>query len=287
MAVPTQTDISSLIEHYDALFFDSFGVLVDGVDALPGAIDLVKRMNAENVNYFVVTNDASASLASRFETFARLGLNIPVEQIINSGALLTEYFDDNNLQGRATLVLGTQDSKDYAIAAGGRLVEPNDPDNEPDVVIVGDNRPFDWEPMLELLLSLLTRRFAQGKPLRLVLPNPDFIYPNGPGVFGFGAAAFVDLLEQALVRLHGPHEALVASKLGKPYSPIFNEAVRRAGTSNAVMIGDQLETDIRGANNAGIDSAVVTTGINRRTEPEEFEEVTDELTPRYILASLL
>jgi len=287
LAVPTHTNVSSLIERYDALFFDSFGVLVDGVDALPGAIDLVDRMNADGVNYFVVTNDASASLASRFETFARLGLNIPVEQIINSGSLLTEYFNDNNLQGRPTLVLGTQDSKDFAIAAGGRLVEPNDPNNEPDVVIVGDNRPFDWEPMLELLLSLLIRRFTEGNPVRLVLPNPDFIYPNGPGVYGFGAAAFVDLLDQALVRLHGPHESLIASKLGKPYPPIFNEAVRRAGTSDALMIGDQLETDIRGANSAGIDSAVVTTGISRRTAPEEFEEVADELTPRYILASLI
>jgi ribonucleotide monophosphatase NagD (HAD superfamily) len=54
-----------------------------------------------------------------------------------------------------------------------------------------------------------------------------------------------------------------------------------------VMIGDQLETDISGANKAGIDSAVVTTGISRRTKPEEFEEVAAELTPRYILASLV
>jgi len=269
------------------LFFDSFGVLVDGVDALPGAVELIDSMNAGDVNYFVVTNDASASLASRFKTFAKLGLNIPVERIINSGSMLTEYFDNNNLQGIPTLVLGTQDAKDYAIAAGGRIVEPNDAESEPDVVVVGDNRPFDWEPMLALLLSLLSRRFTDGNPVRLVLPNPDFIYPNGPGLFGFGAAAFVDLLEQALVRLHGPHEALVATKLGKPYSPIFDEAIRRSGASNAVMIGDQLETDIRGAIVAGIDSAVVTTGINRRSTPEEFEDVADELTPRYILASLV
>jgi ribonucleotide monophosphatase NagD (HAD superfamily) len=75
--------------------------------------------------------------------------------------------------------------------------------------------------------------------------------------------------------------------LGKPYSPIFEEAIRRAGTSNAVMIGDQLETDILGANTAGIDSAVVSTGINRRKSPGDFEELAEELTPRYILASLV
>ncbi len=88
-------------------------------------------------------------------------------------------------------------------------------------------------------------------------------------------------------RLHGSHEALIAAKLGKPYSPIFAAAVQRAGTENVIMIGDQLETDILGANNESIDSAVVTTGINRRSSPEQFEDVADELSPRYILASLV
>ena len=287
MVLPTQTDISSLIKRYDALFFDSFGVLVDGVDAIPGTVKLINRMNEADVNYFVVTNDASVSLVKRVAKLKSQGFEIPIERIINSGSLIAGYVEAHYLQGKPTLVLGTQDSKDYAIEAGVRLAEPNDPENEPDAVIVGDNRPYDWEPMLELLLGLLSRRFVQHNPVRLVLPNPDFIFPNGPGAFGFGAAAFVDLLEQALVRLHGTHDELIASKLGKPYSPIFKEAIRRAGTSNAVMIGDQLETDILGANTAGIDSAVVTTGINRRKSPEDFEELAEELTPRYILASLV
>ena len=278
--------MSSLIEQYDALFFDSFGVLIDGINALPGAVALVDRMNAESVNYFVVTNDASVSLESRVKTFTAKGFSIPVDRIINSGSLIAGYYEKHNLQGSSTLVLGTQDAKDYAIAAGAKLVEL-DGDIEPDVIVLGHSGPHDWETNLEKLLALFSRRFQQHNPVRLVLPNPDFIYPNGPGNFGFGAAAFVDLLEQALVRLHGSHDTLVASKLGKPYSPIFTAAVVRASTNHAVMIGDQLETDIAGANNVGIDSAVVTTGINRRSTPDEFKDVDDELTPRYILASLV
>jgi HAD superfamily hydrolase (TIGR01450 family) len=283
---PTQTNVSSLIERYDALFFDSFGVLVDGVDALPGAVDLVNRMNAEGVNYFVVTNDASASLSARVKTFTRQGLNVPIERIVNSGGLIAGYFEQNDLIGAPTLVLGTQDAKEYTTAGGAKLVEIEG-DTEPDVVVLGHSGPHDWESTLESLLTLFSRRFTENNPVRLVLPNPDFIYPNGPGVFGFGAAAFVDILEQALKRLHGIHETLVATKLGKPYSPIFTEAVKRAGSPNVAMIGDQLETDILGANRAGIDSVVVTTGINRRIAPEEFIEVADELAPRYILASLV
>ena len=158
---------------------------------------------------------------------------------------------------------------------------------EPDVILFGHSGPHDWESMLKYLLNLVSRRFKQKKPVRMVLPNPDFIYQNGPTEFGFGAAAFGELLEEALLRLHGTHDVLRASKLGKPYPPIFIEAVRRAGSDNAVMIGDQLETDILGANNAGLDSAVVTTGINKRSHPNEFKDMPDKLTPRYILTSLV
>ena len=286
MTTPTQTTISTLIEQYDALFFDSFGVLVDGVDPLPGAVDLVDRMNTEHMNYFVVTNDASASLESRVKTFASKGFSIPKKRIINSGSQMTTYISENGLQGAPTLVLGTQDAKDYVTSAGAKLVSL-DSGEEPDIVVLGHSGPYDWESTLEDLLALFSRRFQQNNPVCLVLPNPDFIYPNGPGVFGFGAAAFVNTLEHALERLHGPNDSLIATKLGKPYAPIFNAAIDRAGTANAVMIGDQLETDIFGANSAGIDSAVVTTGINRRSTADEFGDVPDELTPRYILTSLV
>ena len=283
---PSLTSVSSLIERYDSLFFDSYGVLVDGIDALPGAVDLVERMNAGDENYFVVTNDASVSIDSRVEWFRARGFEIPAERIVNSGSLIAGYYSQHRLQDRPTLVLGTPDARDYVAGAGGRLVEM-DSATEPDVVVVAHNEPYDWKSTLEKLLDLLARRYRQNNPIKLVLPNPDFLYPNGPGSFKYGAGAFVDLLEQGLHRLHGPDEALTVTRLGKPYLPIFKEAIRRAGTDNAVMIGDQLETDILGANRAGIASAVVTTGISRRSRPGEFDGVADELTPRHILTSLV
>ena len=50
-------------------------------------------------------------------------------------------------------------------------------------------------------------------------------------------------------------------RLGKPYAPIFAEAIRRAETSDAVMVGDQLDTDVAGANDYGIDAALMTGGV--------------------------
>ena len=284
--IPSYIDIEAIFDHYDAVFFDAYGVLVDGIDALPNAEQLVNIMNASAMNYFIVTNDASKSIESLSNKFQSQGMRIPVERIVNSGSLISGYYRDEDLVGRPTLVLGTKDSRTYVSGSCAKILSL-DSNSEPDVILFTHSSPYDWESTLKHLLNLVSKRFKQKKPVRMVLPNTDFIYQDGKADFGMGAAAFVETLEEALMRLHGKHEVLRAAKLGKPHPPIFTEAILRAGSNNAIMIGDQLETDILGANNLGLDSAVVTTGINKRSNPKEFKDMPDDLTPRYILTSLV
>ena len=52
-----ETDIETLIERYDTLLFDAYGVLVHAAGAMPGARALVQRLNRKP--YCVITNDAS------------------------------------------------------------------------------------------------------------------------------------------------------------------------------------------------------------------------------------
>ena len=284
--IPSYIDIEAIFDHYDAVFFDAYGVLVDGIDALPNAEQLVNIMNASAMNYFIVTNDASKSIESLSNKFQSQGMRIPVERIVNSGSLISGYYRDEDLVGRPTLVLGTKDSRTYVSGSCAKILSL-DSNSEPDVILFTHSSPYDWESTLKHLLNLVSKRFKQKTPVRMVLPNTDFIYQDGKADFGMGAAAFVETLEEALMRLHGKHEVLRAAKLGKPHPPIFTEAILRAGSNNAIMIGDQLETDILGANNVGLDSAVVTTGINKRSNPKEFKDMPDDLTPRYILTSLV
>ena len=284
--IPSYIDIEAIFDHYDAVFFDAYGVLVDGIDALPNAEQLLNIMNASAMNYFIVTNDASKSIESLSNKFQSQGMRIPVERIVNSGSLISGYYRDEDLVGRPTLVLGTKDSRTYVSGSCAKILSL-DSNSEPDVILFTHSSPYDWESTLKHLLNLVSKRFNQKTPVRMVLPNTDFIYQDGQTDFGMGAAAFVETLEEALMRLHGKHEVQRAAKLGKPHPPIFTEAIRRAGSNNAIMIGDQLETDILGANNVGLDSAVVTTGINKRSDPKEFKDMPDNLTPRYILTSLV
>lgn len=54
-------------------------------------------------------------------------------------------------------------------------------------------------------------------------------------------------------------------RLGKPFSPIFEEAKRRNGCDDMVMDADQLASGILGTNRFGIDSVLVETGLTENT----------------------
>jgi 4-nitrophenyl phosphatase len=114
-------------------------------------------------------------------------------------------------------------------------------------------------PGIEAALSAVARRIALGRPPRLVLPNPDLIYPAAHG-FGFTSGAVALLLERGLERLGHP---VRFEPLGKPEPLLFEEGARRAGSRRLLMVGDQLETDIAGARAAGLDAALLETGISR------------------------
>jgi ribonucleotide monophosphatase NagD (HAD superfamily) len=98
--------------------------------------------------------------------------------------------------------------------------------------------------------------------VHLVVPNPDLVYPAGIGAFGFAAGTLAAMFEGALALRYPDRPELRFVRLGKPHAPIYEEGLRRIGTRNACMIGDTLETDIRGANDAGIDAVLIGTGVS-------------------------
>jgi len=131
-------------------------------------------------------------------------------------------------------------------------------------------------------MSLLFRRFDAGKETRLLLPNPDLIYQKNESDFGFTAGSIALLLENAL-QLRYLHDKYKFIRLGKPHTPIFAEAESRTNSNNMVMLGDQLRTDIAGANAYGIDSVIVTTGLVNL----EGQQLPEAITPTYQISSLL
>lgn len=285
----TAITIEELAERYDTLLFDSYGVLVNESTGLPGARKLIEWLEKSGKNYLIVTNDASRSIESRAGKFVEQGVPVPAHRIVNSGCLIPRFFADNSLAGVPTAVFGSPNAIAY-VEEGEADILPLDRMSEAHVFVLADDAGFDWRSRVNDLISVLNQKVLDSEPFTLLLPNPDLIYPSGDREYSFGAAALAEMIESALTRLFGDGPAHKFIRLGKPFAPIFDEALRRtnkpAKKESVVMIGDQLETDIAGAVSYGISSAVVTTGINRLHAPDELSALPPELRPEYLLTSI-
>jgi HAD superfamily hydrolase (TIGR01450 family) len=257
-----ETQIPALLDAYDGLLLDAYGVLVDARGALPAAAPLLAELARRRLPFAIVTNDASRSAATWARRFAELGLAVAPEQIVTAGSLLPGYFRERGLAGARTCVLGTPDSYAYVREGGGAPVSLV-PGMEVDAVAVCDDSGTPFLDGIELALSAIVRAVSAGRRPALVLPNPDLVYPKSDGELGVTAGSMALVIEAALARRFRS-EPLVFDRLGKPAPHLFREAAARLGIPPArlVMIGDQLETDIAGARAAGIDAALLA-GVSR------------------------
>jgi len=271
--------MSALLERYKVLLLDAYGVLVHSTGALPGAAELIDRLNCTGKPYYILTNDASRLPATSAARFRGLGLLIHPDRIITSGELLKDFFSTHRLAGSRCVALGPEDSRRYVEEAGGQPVPPGDAF---DVLVLADERGFPFFETVDRVLTALFQKLDRGEDVELVLPNPDAIFPKADHGFGVASGSVAAMLEAA-IRARYPHRTdLKFTRLGKPEEAIFAEALRRSGTRDMVMVGDQLETDIRGARAFGLDAAWVSDSCT----PLALTTLPVNLWPTYRLTSL-
>ena len=273
--------MSNLISRYAVLLLDAYGVLITHDGAMPGAKQLVDTLNRTDKSFYVLTNDASRSPHHASNRFQEMGLSIDVDRIITSGSILPAYFKAAGLQNLRCVVLGTEDSIQYVVQAGGKPVSL-DAETDAECLVVGDERGYPLRESLDHVLNLLYRKIDRDDSIHMILPNPDLIYPSGKDRFGFTAGSVALLLEEALKVRYPGRTDLRFKRLGKPHSPMFEEASRRAGSRDMIMIGDQPGTDIQGAKAFGIDSALMTGGVAKL----DAVNLEDGACPTYVLTSL-
>jgi glycerol 3-phosphatase-2 len=134
---------------------------------------------------------------------------------------------------------------------------------------------------VDTVLSTLCHQLDRQQTVHLVLPNPDIIYPSARG-FGMASGSVAAMFEGALRVRYPERTDLRFTPLGKPHAAIFDEARRRSGTADMVMIGDQLGTDIRGARAFGLDAVLVSTGVSQAIPPD----LPASLRPTYRLRTI-
>lgn len=254
---------------FDYLLTDLDGVVYEGKQAIEPAPEVLSVLAASGIPVGYVTNNSSRKASAIAEQLAGFGIHAEPDDIIGSGQTGVELLATLIEPGARVLVVGGDGLRDWVIRAGFELVA--DATGDPAAVIQGFAPDVSWRDLSEAA-------FAIQAGAKWVATNSDWTLPQERGLAP-GNGTLVSAVHTAVGQL-----PLVA---GKPETPIYEAAVRHFeqayGVSRPLFIGDRIDTDITGANKAGIASCLVLTGVSTR---KEVLGMRPEGRPRYIVGSL-
>lgn len=257
----------TLFDRYDGLLIDAYGVLVNSTGQVPGAGRFIAAMRERGLPFRIITNDASKLEKTASRAYAERGVALEADSIITAGSILEDYFDQHELHGARTLVLGPPDSTAYVVRAGGEPVVLDGVSPFEVLVLASPPRPL--AEALDAALSQLIVCLEGGFRPRLVCPNPDVIYPSDRASFGFAAGGYATMIEEALAHRSG--DSYRFDRLGKPHPAIFERALATLPPGDYAVLGDQLATDVRGALNMELDVYLSLTGVTTRAALESSD----------------
>ena len=226
-------------------FFDLDGVLSvgKGKPRYLGGRDVVRRLKETGRKAFVLSNNSTQTRKEVLHNLKLLGFTFDVEDVLTSSYLTARYLAGRFGEARFNLI-GEVGFRRELEAAGHRASA------NPQVVVVGLDRGLSYDKLDGAL-----RFLRAGAALVGVYGGAVYMGARGPAL---SAGPIVKTLEFA----SGKRAVLI----GKPSPRMFRLALHLAHeeASRAVMVGDQIETDVLGARRAGVHTILVLTGVESR-----------------------
>jgi len=247
-ALPTLRGYRPDMESVRAVLIDIDGVLTVSWEPLPGAVEALRDIREAGFAVALVTNTTSRTRASIAGTLRESGFAVDAQDILTAPVVTAAYLAEHWPGARCALLNSGDIRQDLD---GVTLVEPEgaaaDAYDVPDVVIVGGAGPeFDY--------AALNRAFGYlQRGARLVAVHRNLYWRTDAGL-QLDSGAFLAGLEQAA--------RTEAEVTGKPSAAFFGAALARlgVGAGEAVMVGDDIESDVLAAQRAGITGVLVKTG---------------------------
>ena len=241
-----------LAEGYDSLLFDLDGVLFRGDEAVPGARETLQALRARGFRLVFLTNNSSRTPEQVAGKLGGFGIRADPAEVVTSAQATAELLAARG--GGSVFAIGGDGVVQALTGQGLRLVNGDEP--EADVVVVGIDEGFTYA---KLRTACVLIRGGAG----FVATNADVTYPAPGGIVWPGAGSLVAAVAAATGR--------EAEVVGKPFAPLFEAALRRAGGVRPLVVGDRLDTDIEGANRLGWDSLLVLSGVSTAADLDGSE----------------
>jgi HAD superfamily hydrolase (TIGR01450 family) len=254
-----------LIDSFDSLLLDLDGVVYRGKKAIAGAVESITKAQRLGKSVGYITNNASRTPSQIAMQLREFGISIEDHQIIGSARAAAKLLAGKIPFGSKVLVVGGEGLRTEVEALGFSLVASSE--ELPSAVIQGFSPEVGWKDLAEAA-------FAIQNGAIWIATNQDWTLPLEKGIAP-GNGTLVGAVHTAV--------GILPEFAGKPFRPIFDSALSELGFQKPLVIGDRLDTDIKGAVAAGLESGAVLTGIlgNRELLGAKSDE-----RPNYILTDL-
>ena len=234
--------LKQIQKKYDTFFIDLWGVVHNGIEVYPEAIDVLQNLNKLNKRFVLISNAPRPS--KKLEKYLiKLKMDkIFLNNLVTSGEAALQTLK-NNIYGEKFYHLGPKRDEDLI-----RGFEKNQTSLDKCDFILCTGLFDDKTNSLNYYENLLKKKTK----LKMICTNPDLIVHRGSKkeyCAGSIAAIFEKMGGKVIY-------------FGKPYPEIYNFFIKKNET--ILVIGDNIKTDIVGANRMKFDSLFITGGIHKK-----------------------
>jgi NagD protein len=219
------------------------GVLVHGERAIAGAPEFIQRLADGGHKFIILTNNSRYTPFDLQHRLNLAGFSVDTHHLFTS-AMATATFVQSQKPNGSAYVLGGTGLYQALNEVGYSLT-----DYDPDYVILGETDSYSYDKIIRA-----AQLINSGKSF--IATNPDYAGPTETGLIP-ACGAVAALLEKA--------PGYKPFFVGKPNPLIMRLALRFIGehSENAVMVGDNMNTDVRVGLESGLETILVLSGVTR------------------------
>ena len=241
---------------------DMDGVIYHGNQILPGVKEFVEWLYRENKQFLFLTNNSGKTPLELSQKLKNMGLDVDESHFYTS-ALATAKFLSKQSPNCKVYVIG-EPGLYSALYNEGITVSETDPD----YVVVGEVFNYNYESVCKAVNLVL-------KGAKLIGTNSDVTGPTDNGNIIPACRALISPIEMATGK--------EAYFVGKPNPLMMRTGLNMLGvhSSEAVMIGDRMDTDIVVGIEGGLDTVLVLSGVTTEADIAHYA-----YRPRLVLSGV-
>ena len=241
--------LSSIVDKYELFYVDLWGVIHDGIKLHKKAIEVLKEIKKRDKDYVLLTNAPRPNKTVK-NFLEKMGMEKEIrDHVFTSGEAALKYLKYNYSHQKFFHIGPPRDFDLFTGFKKNKSENINDSD-----FLLCTGLFDDHEDDLKYYKIFLEKSLEK----EMICTNPDLIVDRGnKREFCAGSIAMV------FEKMGGK-----VVYFGKPYPEVYNQSFKNKG-KKILSIGDNLNTDIKGANLLNYDSLLISNGIHRNEIKEK------------------